>query len=431
MADTVSYPPSKLFRYYADNSRITGRVIDCSQFAQVRVRMVTPALFQISSLLDFGSVDTSMAAQTSRDSNNFVVDMVCDVCRVEGFQVEKNVQAGDSQEYFVDIVASKTAANKTQKVAFECWEGDRQVNGREVEAFVVRLRNAGLSSGIYVSPKGFTGDAEFMARKFGVELWDLAKLKERVERIKPPERHRVPGTLPVSRSLASMILAHGLENNKALRLASMPKLEFRPYFFADFTLSQGKRRVARGMIVFDGVDGRECDAGLFEGQLKNLPGSGLFLDCLEIEPSTGSMPQLPPELETKNIVSVAPASATEDTIKNRVAGILLSESNAHPDDVAVNEVRLLHIPIITVELQTGNRAYRKILQGATGKMIWDETRKCTLCDSPSRAVCEDCGAIVCQEHTRLCNSCRKHLCTECVTTRGVINKTPVCRNCHG
>jgi hypothetical protein len=328
-------------------------------------------------------------------------------------------------------VASKAKGKKTQKVAFECWEGDRQVNGREVEAFVLRLRNAGLSSGIYVSPKGFTGDAEFMARKLGVELWDLAKLKERVEKIKPPERNKVPGTLPVSRAVASQILTHGLENGKALRLASMPKLEFRPYFFADFTLSQGKKKQARGVIVFDGVDGRECDAGLFEGQVKNLPGSGLFLDCLEIEPSTGSMPKLPTELEMKNSVTVAPAAATEETVKARVADLLLRESNAHPEDVSVSEVRLLHIPIITVELQAVNRSYRKILQGATGKMIWDETRKCSLCQNPTRAVCEDCGSVVCQDHTRLCNSCRKHLCTECVTTKGVINKTPLCHNCHG
>jgi hypothetical protein len=372
-----------------------------------------------------------MATQTSRDSNNFVVDMVCDVCRIEGFEVEKNVQAGQTESHVVDVVASKNTGKKTQKVAFECWEGDRQVNGREVEGFALRLKNVGLPSGIYVSPKGFTGDAEFMARKYGVELWDLAKLKERVEKIRPPEKNRVPGTLPVSRAVATQILAHGLENNRALRLASMPKLEFRPYYFADFSLVQSKKKVARGIIVFDGVDGRECDAGLFEGQLKSLPGSGLFLDCLEIEPSTGSMPKLPQELETKNSVSVAPASASEESIKTRVADILLRESNAHPDDVSISSIQLLHIPIITVELQAGNRSYRKILQGATGKMIWDETRKCTLCQNPTSAVCEDCGAIVCQEHTRLCNSCRKHLCTECVTTKGVINKTPLCRNCHG
>src|SRR5438034_9329265 len=187
-----------------------------------------------------------MAAQTGRDSSNLVVDMVCDVCRVEGFDVEKNVQAGESESHFVDVIASRRKGDKTQKVAFECWEGDRQVNGREVEGFAHRLRSAGLPDGIYVSPKGFTGDAEFMARKFGVELWDLAKLKETVEKIKPPERDKVPGTLPVSPAVASQVLAHGLENRSIRRLVSMPTLEFRPYHFAASVLAHSTQKGARG-----------------------------------------------------------------------------------------------------------------------------------------------------------------------------------------
>lgn len=370
-----------------------------------------------------------MASQASPESNNFVVDMVSDVCRVEGFNVEKNVHTEDSDEHFVDIIASKTKGKKTRKVAFECWEGERQVNGREVEGFANRLRSAGLPNGIYVSPKGFTGDAEFMARKLGVELWDLAKLKERVEKIKPPERQKVPGTLPVSRIVASKILAYGIENGNVLRLVAMPKLEFRPYFFADFTLNHGKKRKARGVIVFDGVDGRECDAGLFEGQLKGLPGSGLFVDCLEIEPSTGSMPHLPPELEMKNTVTVAAAGVAEDTIRAHAGEILGQESGAHPDDILVTGIKLLHVPIVTAELVALGRSYRKILQAATGKVIWDETRKCNLCDNITGAICEECGGLVCHEHTRLCSSCRKHLCTECVTTKGVLNKTPLCHSC--
>src|SRR3989441_10892793 len=173
---------------------------------------VTLGLFGISDPLDFEAVRVAMASQTSSNSNNFVLEMVCDVCRVEGFNVEKHVQADDSGDHFVDIIASRTTGKKTQKVAFECWEGDRQVNGREVEGFVNRLRSAGLESGIYVSPKGFTGDAEFIALKLGVELWDLANLKERVEKIKPPERQKLPGTLPVSRTVAMKILPDGSPN---------------------------------------------------------------------------------------------------------------------------------------------------------------------------------------------------------------------------
>jgi restriction endonuclease len=403
--------------------------ITCTNSPRGNCLRVTLALCGILDPVDFEAVSTTMASQTSPDSNNFVVDMVSDVCRVEGFNVEKNVEADESGDQFVDIIASRTTGKKTQKVAFECWEGDRQVNGREVEGFVARLRSAGLTSGIYVSPKGFTGDAEFIARKLGVELWDLARLKERVEKIKPPERQKVPGTLPVSRNVASKILAYGIENGSVLKLTTMPKLEFRPYYFADFTLNHGKKRKARGVIVFDGVDGRECDAGLFEGELKNLPGSGLFVDCLEIEPSTGSMPHLPPELEMKNTITVAPAGVAEDSIRAHTGEIVGRESGAHPDDISVTEIKLLHIPIVSAELVALGRSYRKILQAATSKVIWDETRKCNLCDKATQAICEECGVTVCHEHTRLCSSCRKHLCTECVTTKGVINKSPLCHSC--
>src|SRR5260370_1425031 len=266
-----------------------------------------------------------MASQTGQDSYNFVLDMVSDVCRVEGFNVEKNV----------------------------------------------------------------------------------------------------PGTLPVSRNIASKILAYGIENGSVLKLTSMPKLEFRPYYFADFTLNHGKKRKAKGVIVFDGVDGRECDAGLFEGELKNLPGSGLFIDCLEVESSTVSMPHLPPELAMKNTVTVAPAGVAEDFIRAHTGEIIGRESGAHPDAISVSDITPLHMPILTAELVALGHSYRKILQAATSKIIWDETRKCNLCDKATQAVCEECGGIVCHEHTQLCSPCRKHLCTKSVTTKTVINKSPL------
>ncbi len=119
-----------------------------------------------------------MTTNARAESGNFVVDMVCDVCRVEGFEVEKNAQTGDSPGYFVDILASRKKGKKVQKVAFECWEGTSQVDGREVERFAARLKSLGIQSGIYVSPKGFGGNAEFMARKLGVELWDYQSLEQ-------------------------------------------------------------------------------------------------------------------------------------------------------------------------------------------------------------------------------------------------------------
>ena len=365
-----------------------------------------------------------MATSNRSESGNFVVDMVCDVCRVEGFEVEKNAQTGDSPSSFVDILASRKKGKKLQKVAFECWEGVIPVEGRDVERFATRLKNLGIQSGIYVSPKGFAGNAEFMARKLGVELWDLAKLKARVESIKAPERHRVPGTLPVARATASRLLTHGLVNGSFLKLSSMPKLEFRPYFFANFQIDDGRRKLASGILVFDGVDGRACDAIAFEGHVDNLPSTGFFVDCLEIESSTGSMPKLPPELEMKDTVTVAPAGVTEEMIRVKAQQLLSSREQAK-----ITAVQLLHVPIVTVEMLGGGKLYRKILQAATGNMIWDETQKCSICEQRSRAICEVCGRTVCTGHERMCSSCRKNMCTDCVVTKGIVNKIPLCPSC--
>lgn len=385
---------------------------------------VTPYLFRNFDTFELIKRGSYMTTNARSESGNFVVDMVCDVCRVEGFEVEKNAQTGESPSRFVDILASRKKGKKIQKVAFECWEGTSQVEGREVEKFAARLKSLGIQSGIYVSPKGFGGNAEFMARKLGVELWDLAKLKERMENIKAPERHKVPGTLPVSRAAASHLLAHGLTNGTFLRLSSMPKLEFRPYYFANFQIDDGQKKLAQGILVFDGVDGRVCDATVLEGHVQDLPSTGLFVDCLEIEPSTGSMPKLPPELEMKNTVTVAPAGVTEDMIRAKT-----KEMVSGRDEATVKEVQLLHIPIVTVEMLAAGKSYRKILQAATGKMIWDDTQKCSLCDQKSRAICEVCGGTVCSEHERTCSTCRKHLCTDCVVTKGIVNKIPLCPTC--
>jgi hypothetical protein len=354
--------------------------------------------------------------------------MVCDVCRIEGFQVEKNARPNDSVDEPVAILASRKNGDENQRIAFECWEGERQVNGREVEKFVQRLRELELPSGIYVSPKGFTGDAEFIARKLGVELWDLAKLRDHLEKIKSPESNQVPGTLPVSRIVASKILPSEIENWTSLRLISMPKLEFRPYFFVNFNVKTGKTR-AKGVAVFDGVDGRYCDGLLSQGQLKNFRSSGLFADCLGIEPVVGSMPDLPAGLEMKNNVSIASPGTTEQEITQGTIQLLREESGVHPEDVTITKTQLLHVPLATVQLVAGQRSYTKILQAATAKIILDETSHCTLCDTKSSACCEDCGNMTCTDHTRLCSSCRKHMCTKCATTKGVLNKAVLCHNC--
>jgi hypothetical protein len=367
-----------------------------------------------------------MAVASASDSPRAIVDMVCDVIKAQGFSVDKNPPPGPDPTLSVDIVASRKRGKKTQTLAFECWEGDVQITGKQVEAFVQRIHSLGLEGGVYVSPKGFTGDAEFVARKLGVELWDIPKLREQLSRIKPAQGSTVPATLPVSRILASKILSHTLENGTILRMASLPKLEYRPYVFAKFRTGSGKK-TALGVIVLDGVDGRVCDAGTLEGQIRQLPSTGLFTDCLGLQPFVGSLQQLPQGLEMTNTVTIAQMGMSSSQIATKVAQTLENEVQMSPDDFSIIDVSLLHIPIVTVELSTLGKSYRKIVQAATGRMIWDDTVKCSYCTEQSKAICENCGGTACREHLGHCSSCGKHFCSHCLV-KGP-HKTMLCPPC--
>ena len=370
-----------------------------------------------------------MSTKTASGSGKLLAEMVSDVCRIEGFTIEKNVEAEKNTRNFVDIVASRGSGKKAQKIAFECWEKETQATAKEVESFVKRLRDLDIRSGIYVSPKGFTGDAEFVAKQLSVELWDLAKLKQHLTRIEAPNRTKVPGTLPVSKTLPLAIFSPQLANGKALRISSLPKLEFRPYFFATFETKGGRKMSGKGVLVFDGVDGRVCDAGVLDGRVERLPSTGLFIDCLGIEPSVGHMPKLPDEVRMSNAVTVAPAGIVKDHVRTLVVDALQKESGIDPSEVNVTDVIMLHVPIVTVELRAGEKSYRKIVQAATVKMIWDETAKCLFCEHGSRAICEVCGGTVCDSRVRVCSSCHVHLCTDCVITKGVLSKQSLCPTC--
>ncbi len=369
-----------------------------------------------------------IASATSRPGR-LLVEMVSDVCRIEGFTISNNVEAQKNTGNFVDIVASRRQGKKTQKVAFECWEKENHATAKEIESFVQRLHDLNIRNGIYVSPKGFTGDAEFVARKLGVELWDLTKLKQHLTRIGASDKTKVPGTLPVSKTLSLAIFSSRLVNVKALRISSLPNLEFRPYFFAKFEARAGRKKTGTGILVFDGVDGRVCDAGVLDGKMERLPSTGLFVDCLSVEPSMGHMPKLPDEVKMSNTVTVAPLGIARDNVNTLVGEALQKEAGIDPGEVNVTDVSMLHIPIVTVELRAGEKSYRKIVQAATGKMIWDETAKCLFCEHGSRAVCEVCGGTVCDDHARLCSSCQKHLCYDCVTVKGVFSKQSFCPSC--
>jgi restriction endonuclease len=368
-----------------------------------------------------------MAGRTVTGLSKATVDIVCDVCRAEGFSVVKNSRDPSSTFTTVDIVASRKDGENMQTLAFDCWEGEDQINGRQVEDFVKRIHMLHLGGGIYVSSKGFTGDAEFMARKLGVELWDIPKLKEHLTRITPQETSSIPWTLPVSKQVASKVFTTELENGTALRMTSLPHLEFRPYIFVRFTVSSNKKR-ALAVLVLDGVDGRACDAKLLEGELHLSP-SGFFTECLDLNPMTGWMPQLSDGLEMKDTVTVAELGVTPDNLEAKISEQIQAETDLAPGCFTINEATLLHVPILTVELGAGGKVYRRIVQAATSRMIWDDSANCSICGLSSRSLCETCWSTVCAEHEKHCSQCGKPVCSTCSVTKGIRGKTVLCPSC--
>ncbi len=160
-----------------------------------------------------------------------------------------------------------------------------------------------------------------------------------------------------------------------------------------------------------------------------LPSTGFFTDCLDLTPLTGWMPQLSQELEMKDSVTVAELGITPDDLEPRVNAAIQSEVQLPPGSFSVRDVKLMHVPILTVDLAAGGKAYRKIVQAATAKMIWDDTAKCSYCEHPSEALCETCWGTVCQEHENHCGQCGKPVCSNCVMSKGFRNKTMLCVSC--
>ncbi len=327
----------------------------------------------------------------------------------------------------VDIVASRNDEGTERRLAFDCWEGESRVSGHQVEDFVRTIHSLKLEGGVYVSSKGFTEEAEFMGKKLKVELWDLAKLKEHLIRISPPETARIPWTLPVSRQTASRVFMTGLENGDRLRMANLPHLEFRPYIFVRFTVTSGKSSGV-AILVLDGVDGRACDARLLEGKIPLSP-TGILTDCLDMEPLTGSMPKLPEGLVMKENMTVAELGISPDDLEPKISSEIQAETGLPPGSFTINEARLLHIPILTVELGEGGKVYRRILQAATARMIWDDSATCSYCKLLSNSLCETCWSTTCMEHERRCSHCSRPVCSSCTVSKGIMGKKNLCPAC--
>src|SRR5262249_14822546 len=155
-----------------------------------------------------------------------------------------------------------------------------------------------------------------------------------------------------------------------------------------------------------------------EGNIPLSP-TGILTECIDLQPLTGSMPQLPEGLDMKETMTVAELGIKPEDLEGKINCEIQLETNLQAGTFTINEARLLHVPILTVELGEGGKSYRRIVQAATAKMIWDDSATCSYCKVASKALCETCWSTVCMEHERLCSRCGRPVCSTCAVSKGL------------
>ena len=183
------------------------------------------------------------------------------------------------------------------------------------------------------------------------------------------------------------------------------------------------------VLVLDGVDGRTCDAKILEGQVPVSP-TGFLTDCLDLRPQTGSMPELPEGLDMKDSMTVAELAVRPEDLESTISREIEIETEASAGSFRIDEARLLHVPILTVELGGGNKVYRRIVQAATARMIWDDSATCSQCKLSSKTLCETCWNTMCRDHEKHCSNCGKAVCSNCAKSKGLVSKRALCPSCN-
>jgi hypothetical protein len=81
----------------------------------------------------------------------------------------------------IDVFASKREDFGTIRVAVECKYVATPISIKEVRNFHDKLDTLKINKGIFVSTGGFTADAEAYAKTQGIELWDRATVRAKLE----------------------------------------------------------------------------------------------------------------------------------------------------------------------------------------------------------------------------------------------------------
>jgi hypothetical protein len=393
------------------------------------------------------AVEPAATAQVSmKERGGALEDSIADYFRRMGFDVQSRVRMRDRSDvsHEIDVLASRREAFGTIQVAVECKYVKAPIDIKEVRNFHDKLSTLGITKGIFVSTGGFTADAEMHARSFGIELWDMKTLTDKVAESEIPQKDVIRDALPISPTAIDVLSPRHLKNSNIFSEAL--QLNYRPYYFLDFhCFSQhmvaGNSVIleSKGKVVMDGVSGLIVDSEVSTGLEPSLPKNGPYVRCLDMQSETVTSTSLPMQLSPSIVGAEVDAVSAKnlakmELVKNisfecrylttRTAGKKLLKPRKK--DVDITDVRPVKIPFVTGTYHFKDRMYTRAVLASTGGIISDQTTSCTYCPERPVLACENCGAIACESHSKNCVVCGKNLCNRCVTSKGIFSKKYYC-----
>jgi len=390
------------------------------------------------------AASTATVQMSMKDRGSELEDSIADYFRKSGLDVQARVKMRDRFDvsHEIDVLASKREDYGSIQIAVECKHVQSSIDIKEVRNFHDKLSALGITKGVFVSTGGFTADAESHANALGIELWDMKIVQSKLSSLQIPQKDVIHDALSFDPASIGLLKPRHLKNFQTL--SESIQLMYVPVYFADYhcfaehtVAGNSVVLESKGTVAIDGVNGRVIDS-TSTGIAPALPRNGAFIGCATMQPQTltsNSLPHVPltipvPKVETVRARDIAKAELVKAISYNyeyrttRTSGSKLLKPRRK--DVDVLEIRPMKVPLLLATFRSKNNAYARTCVASTGIFTLDQTTTCAQCRNPAVWVCENCGGIACESHSRACSSCGRHLCSACVVSKGIISKTFYC-----
>jgi len=390
---------------------------------------------------------------SKREKGSFLEDTVANYFRHLSFEVELRAKLRDKYDvaHEIDVLAQKTEAFGTIRIAVECKYVMSPIDIKEVRNFHDKLMALNITKGLFISTAGFTTEAAAHAKSLGMELWDLKTLQEKMAEFSAPEEETIRDALPINPNYRDFLYPENIKNR--ILFSSNIRLSYSPFYFATYHCVSQHKVVgndvlleSKGHVVLDAVAGGIVSSQCVSASKPAIAESIAYNDCLSLKPQTITKSKTSESIESvvhpkvdlvqaKKLITVGLITALTTNYEYQVVTTRhrwkrYKTLQPKKKDIEIEKIWLIRIPLCFVTLKFKDRQYNRILQAATNRLIYDETTMCGFgqqtCRHPSSMLCENCGMVVCDEHVKRCIACGKPVCNVCAVGKGFVSRKYYC-----